>query len=85
MLTTITELNSSRLGLIVSKKNVKRAVDRNRFKRLIRESYRNRRNELPPLDIVVMARKGVEELDNKHLALQLAVLWSKLQRQFPSS
>lgn len=42
----------ARLGLIVGKRVVRRAVDRNRAKRLIRESFRQREG-LPAMDIVV--------------------------------
>ena len=46
------DLGVPRLGLIVAKKVLRRAVDRNRVKRVIRESFRKRRG-LPALDIVV--------------------------------
>ena len=42
----------ARLGLIVGKKVLRRAVDRNRAKRLIRESFRRQRR-LPAVDIIV--------------------------------
>ena len=42
----------ARLGLIVSKRMLPRAVDRNRAKRVIRESFRHA-VELPAMDIVV--------------------------------
>ena len=41
-----------RLGLIVGKRMLPRAVDRNRAKRVIRESFR-RAGQLPAMDIVV--------------------------------
>lgn len=44
--------NSARLGLVVRKKVLRRAVDRNRAKRTIRESFRLAQG-LPPVDIVV--------------------------------
>nr|WP_267135151.1 ribonuclease P protein component [Halomonas dongshanensis] len=70
-----------RLGLVVSKKNVKLAVQRNRFKRLVRESVRLRQEQLPGVDIVVMARRGVHELDNETLHRQLHGLWKRLIRE----
>ena len=42
----------ARLGLIVGKRVLRRAVDRNRTKRLIRESFRQRTG-LPAVDVVV--------------------------------
>ena len=53
------ELARPRLGVCVGKKYGK-AVRRNRFKRVVREAFRLTREELPPLDIVVLARKGTE-------------------------
>jgi ribonuclease P protein component len=74
-------LGHPRLGLVVSKKNVKLAVQRNRFKRLVRESVRLRQHQLPTLDIVVLARRGVHDLDNDTLHRQLHGMWKRLQRE----
>ena len=46
------ELEMPRLGLIVGKRMLRRAVDRNRAKRVIRESFRQTAG-LPAMDIVV--------------------------------
>ena len=46
------ELEMARLGLIVGKRMLPRAVDRNRAKRMIRESFRQA-DALPAMDIVV--------------------------------
>jgi ribonuclease P protein component len=47
----------ARLGISVGRKKVRRAVDRNRFKRLIREAFRVTKVELPTqIDIVVVPR-----------------------------
>ena len=49
--------NVARLGLAVPKKNVSKAVDRNCIKRLIRESFRLRKNRLEGKDVVVFVKK----------------------------
>lgn len=69
-----------RVGLVVSKKNVKLAVDRNRFKRLVRESVRLRQYRLPSVDIVILAKRGVQDIDNETLYRQLHGMWKRLQR-----
>jgi ribonuclease P protein component len=62
---------SSRLGLIVSKKKVGNAVKRNRVKRLCREVFRNRTDGPDCLDIVIVARVGLNDMDNQTLVRQL--------------
>ena len=54
------ELPNSRLGLVVAKKKVRRAHERNRVKRLARESFRLHQQQLDDLDIVIMPKMGVE-------------------------
>ena len=43
----------ARLGMIIAKRLLARAVDRNRVKRCVRESFRQVRAELPACDFVV--------------------------------
>lgn len=49
-------LPHARLGIIVGKHLVKQAVDRNRLRRTIRESFRHHKNTLKGLDIIVILR-----------------------------
>ena len=43
----------ARLGLVIAKKLAVRAVQRNLFKRLARETFRQVRGQLPALDLVL--------------------------------
>jgi ribonuclease P protein component len=67
-----------RLGLVVSKKNIRFAVQRNRIKRLIRESYRKHQLQLSGLDIVVLARKGLDQQDNSAITKLTDKQWQDL-------
>ena len=71
-------LSHARLGLVIAKKNVRHAVDRNKVKRIARESFRQHRAELGNLDIVVLARKGVGDLDNSALHALYQGMWRRL-------
>ena len=74
------EQHSSRLGIVVAKKKVRRAHERNRVKRLARESFRLHQQQLDLLDIVVMPKVGIEAIPNAELQQQLQFAWQKLQR-----
>ena len=78
------ELDHSRLGLVIGKKSVKLSVERNRLKRQIRESFRLNQDNLVGWDIVVVARKGLGDLQNTELAQQFGKLWKRLARSKPA-
>lgn len=48
---------NAKLGIVVSKKTLPGAVDRNRVKRTIRETFRQHRIKQCRLDLVVMVRR----------------------------
>jgi ribonuclease P protein component len=70
-----------RLGLAIAKKSAKRAVDRNRIKRLLRESFRNRQHQLPPIDIIAMCRPSAVSLSNKQITKQLEQQWRYIEKK----
>ena len=70
-----------RLGFVISKKNVRLAVNRNRVKRIIRESFRLNRQDLPASDLVILARKGIDQLDNEAIHRLISRSWSRLSKQ----
>lgn len=49
-----------RLGIVVGKKNLPGAVDRNALKRIVREAFRERRSELPACDIMIRLRQSLK-------------------------
>jgi ribonuclease P protein component len=46
-------LGHARLGMVIAKRLLPRAVDRNRIKRCVRETFRLQRQDLPACDFVV--------------------------------
>lgn len=74
-------LPHARLGLVIARKNVRLAVQRNRVKRILRETFRQHQPPMPGLDVVVLARKGLDKLDNRQLHETCEQLWRQLQRR----
>jgi len=65
----------ARLGMAIAKKALKRAVDRNRVKRVVRESFRLRQWDLAGLDLVVMCGRGIGQADGQQLRDSLERHW----------
>lgn len=63
-------LDHPRLGLVMAKKHLSLAVARNRFKRLVREQFRLQQQDFSGLDVIVLSRKGLAELDNPQFVAQ---------------
>lgn len=67
----------SRLGVVVAKKNIRRAHERNRVKRLIRESFRY--YQWPnSYDVVVLAKHSAQYVDNRVLFKSLLRHWERI-------
>lgn len=81
LLATPNGLGHARLGFVISKKNVRHAVKRNRVRRIMRESFRLNQHNLPAVDILVMARQGLGEVDKEDLHRLAKKCWSRLRKK----
>jgi ribonuclease P protein component len=74
-----------RLGFAIAKKQLKHAVDRNRIKRLLRESFRQRQKDLPNRDVVVMVRNKILGLSNREIFARLDKHWQYMIKRCENS
>lgn len=80
-------LGFARLGQVVSRKVDRRAVQRNRIKRLVRESFRLQRTSVlqgdnPGTDYVVLAqRQAAKESNNQLLRASIDHLWQQIEQK----
>ncbi len=70
-----------RLGLVIAKKHIRKAVQRNRIKRLVREYVRLHQTQLGAIDAVFLARRGLDELENDELQRLLHKQWSRVAKK----
>ena len=83
-LSTSSQQAKHRLGLIVAKKHIPLAVNRNKIKRAIRESFRQKLNheivntQMTSFDVIVLAKSSVAQLDNAQLNEELRKQWLRL-------
>lgn len=76
--------NGARLGLVIGKKFVRRAVDRNQVKRVVRERFRCLRGDLPAVDVVVRLMVKSPRIDRKMLDADALALLEKLKQTRPA-
>lgn len=76
-----TERSNSRLGIVVAKKNIPLAVQRNRIKRILRESFRIRRSSFATIDLVVLVRKGLDRLESRDIRSQIDSLFEEISKK----
>jgi len=72
---------TAKLGLVVAKKNLKRAVDRNQFKRVIRESFRHHQHALKGLNIIVLTRQSAKNCDKETLRKAIDQAWQRILKK----
>lgn len=80
ILVTCTSSSDARLGLAIAKKRAKRAVDRNRLKRIAREAFRHHRSSLPGHQLVVMNRDAAATAEPAALRQAMDRLLSTMAR-----
>ena len=72
-------LAGARLGMAVGARAIGGAVERNRVRRQIRESFRLHRQELPAVDLFVTAKEGARKASNAEIRASLGRLWQDIR------
>jgi ribonuclease P protein component len=67
-----------RLGLAIGKKNCRLSTARNRLKRIIRESFRQNRQVMGGVDLVVLNQPAAARASNKALFESLDSHWTRV-------
>jgi ribonuclease P protein component len=75
----VNEKGWPRLGLAVAVKTAGNAVERNRIRRVIRESFRLHQRQIPAVDLVVSARLRARGAAGAELRAQLEALWQEVR------
>jgi len=64
--------------MAVSRRISKLAVVRNRIRRIVRESFRASRADLPACDVLLIARSAAAEQDGRGLRRDVDLIWRQL-------
>lgn len=81
ILALVSDKPVSRLGIVVAKKNIRKAVQRNRIKRILRETFRKNKSGFVTIDFVVLAKKGLDSLENHEIQAQIELLFGEISRK----
>lgn len=74
------KLQTARLGVVIAKRVIPKAVNRNTYRRLIKESFRLAQDDIKGLDIVILLKKTPDKQDpsNKKIKHELQKIWQRL-------
>jgi ribonuclease P protein component len=84
ILARLNDLGVPRLGLVVAKKHVRRANQRNLIKRIARETFRKEQHKLPSIDAIVLARRGADIISRQELTSIFIGLWKRISKRAPA-
>ena len=76
---------TGRVGYVIGKKLLGRAVDRNRLKRMLREAIRGRRQALDSFDLIVRLRQPCPAAELGGVAAEAAALLDALAPPAPET
>ncbi|RLA47473.1 MAG: ribonuclease P protein component [Gammaproteobacteria bacterium] len=68
----------ARLGLVIGKKNIRLSVHRNRIKRVARETFRHHQHSFAGIDIIFLARRGLDKVPKSAFSSTLSQAWVQL-------
>ncbi len=71
-------LGHSRLGIVVAKRNVRKAITRNLIKRILRESFRFNQTKLDSFDVIIVAYNAFSLLSKQEMRKAIDGQWRKI-------
>ena len=74
-------LGYPRLGMAISRKAIRFAVQRNRIKRLLREYFRLNRHAMESMDLVIMAKPAAASMDKQALLSSIRHAFKQLDKR----
>ena len=74
-----------RLGFAIARKQIPKAVRRNRLKRLFRESFRKAQHRLPAHDLVIMVRREILSCEPEKIRTAVEQHWNSIIKQCEKS
>jgi len=77
------DVGEARLGLAISKKHCRAATNRNRIKRIVRESFRHHQTRLAGCDFVVINQPATRNANNQQLFASLNDHWQECAKIRP--